>query len=754
MKSKFLYFIVISSLLFGVSSCKDAEKSDNTTPVNLSKDIRNEIKNEIKNELKAIAEDTSNIDLWHLNGLRAKAIDKQIKSTTDPGQKIGLLFKVGIEWLNAGDYEKSIERLSEIFDLVKTQNLRLPSEADYAIREVLGVVYLRKGEIENCVQNHNEFSCIMPIQKEGQHALRTGSENALKIFRNLLLSENPTIQTKWLYNLAHMTLGSYPNEVEPQFLIEESYFDSEIEFPRFKEIAMAAGVSVNDISGSVVMEDFNNDFYLDLMVSSYGLDDQLRYFQNNKKGGFADLTESAGLTGLLSGLNMVQADYNNDGWVDILVLRGAWLGKDGNHPNSLLKNNGDGTFSDVTKESGLYCKFPTQTASWADFNNDGWIDLFIGNEHSNNTNAPSQLYENNGDGTFTEVAALKNVAINGFIKGCVWGDYNNDGNPDLYISMINNFNLLLENNGANSNYTFTDKTQQSKTKGPKFSFPCWFFDYNQDGWEDIFVSGFDFTQFETAAGEVAKDMMGQPTKAVLPKLYKNNGDGSFNDVTKQMNVNKVLFTMGCNFGDLNNDGFPDFYAATGTPDFRALIPNKMFLNGGGKKFYDVTTQGGFGHLQKGHGVAFGDLDNDGDQDVYNVLGGSYDGDNFMNALFLNPGNNKHWIKLKLSGSKSNRSAIGARIKINASNQKGEQRSFYQRVNSGGSFGANSLLVEQGLDDFSIINEIEIIWPGSQEPQVIKNVSSNSFYLITEGGSEAVKKSVQPISLQQGHKHHH
>lgn len=746
MKNNSLYIATILAFYLCALSCSQHEKGKSETTVNLP--------SEIKNELKAIAEDKSNVDLWHLNAVRAKAIEKQIEKTTDPGQKISLLFKVGMEWLNAGDYEKSIKRINEILILVNTQNLRLPSEANYAIKEVLGVVYLRKGEIENCIKNHNEFSCIMPIQREGQHTLRNGSENALKIFRELLLSQNSTIQTKWLYNLTHMTLGSYPEGVEPQFLIEESVFKSEIEFPRFKEIGMSTGVAVNDISGSVVMEDFNNDLYLDLMVSSYGLDDQLRYFQNNKKGGFDDLTESAGLTGLLSGLNMVQADYDNDGWVDVLVLRGAWLGKDGKHPNSLLKNNGDGTFSDVTKKSGLYSKLPTQTASWADFNNDGWIDLFIGNEHSNNIKAPSQLYQNNGDGTFTEVAASKNVSINGFIKGCVWGDYNNDGYPDLYISMINNYNLLFENSGPINNYTFTNKTKESKTNEPNMSFPCWFFDYNQDGWEDIFVSGFDFTQFETAAGEVAKNLLGMPTQAVMPKLYKNNGDGSFEDVTEEMNVNKVLFTMGCNFGDLDNDGYPDFYAATGTPDFRALIPNKMFLNGEGKTFYDVTTQGGFGHLQKGHGVSFGDLDCDGDQDIYNVLGGSYDGDNFMNALFLNPGNNNHWIKLKLVGTKSNRSAIGARIKINASNLKGNKRTFYQRVNSGGSFGANPLLIEQGLDEFDIINEIEIIWPGEQEPQIINNISSNSYYIITEGNSKLINKPIESITLNQDGKHHH
>jgi hypothetical protein len=748
--------ILLSTILIAsLWSCNEAEtKKDKLKATSMSEETATDASAEMKQELKRIAEDTSNINLWHLNKIRAQAMDHQLQNISDPSQKLSLLFKVSIEWLNAGDYEKSLERLNEIFSLLQQQNLRLPPEADYKMKELLGVVNLRKAEIENCLNNHNAFSCIMPIQKAGQHQLRSGSENALKIFRELLQTEKPTAQTKWLYNLAHMTLGSYPSGVENEFVIDPTLFDSDVNFPRFGEVAMSTGIAVDDISGSVVMDDFNNDGYLDLMVSSYGLDDQLRCFENNKKGGFDDYTDKSGLTGLLSGLNMVQADYNNDGWVDVLVLRGAWLGKDGTHPNSLLHNNGDGTFSDVTKESGLYCRYPTQTASWADYNNDGWIDLFIGNEHSDNISAPSQLYENNGNGTFTEVATTKNVAISGFIKGCVWGDYNNDGYPDLYISMINDINLLLENTGPSGAYTFVDKTAQTKTGGPRMSFPCWFFDYNQDGWEDIFVSGFDFTQFETAAGEVAKDMLGQEVSAVLPKLYHNNGDGTFSDKTSEMDIDKVLFTMGCNYGDLNNDGYPDFYAATGTPDFRALIPNKMYLNGQGKTFYDVTTAGGFGHLQKGHGVAFGDLDNDGDQDVYTVLGGSYDGDNFMNALFLNPGHNNAWIKLKLIGTTSNRSAIGARVTITASNDEGQSRNFFQVVSSGASFGANPLLIEQGLGNYNKIQSITIRWPGQQKSQQITGLEPNAYYELTQGSSSPTKISLQSITLHSGHQGHH
>ena len=709
---------------------------------------------EMVKELRSIALDTSNIEVWHLNKLRAQATDRIIAQTNDAGQFISLSFKSGIEWLNAGDYSAAINRLEAIFALIKKHNISIPDDAYYTIKEVLGMCYLRKAEIENCVQHHNEYSCLIPIHPDGQHVLKEGSQKALEIFRDLLNTKNPKWQTKWLYNIAHMTLGGYPAEVEAPFLIDESIFSSELSFPRFRDIGMSLGLGINDISGSVVMEDFNNDNYLDLMISSYGLDDQLQYYENDKNGGFKNLTEAAGLNGLWSGLNMVQADYNNDGWTDLFILRGAWLGKDGNHPNSLLKNNGDGTFSDVTKESGLYCHFPTQTASWADFNNDGWIDLFIGNEHSQNVNAPSQLFQNNGDGTFRDVANEKGAAVRGFIKGCVWGDFNNDTYPDLYLSFINQGNQLLQNGGPQNGFNFIDVAASAKTTEPEKSFPCWFFDFNQDGWEDIFVSGFDFSQFESAGGEVAKGYLGLPTNAELPRLYRNDGNGTFTEVSSEMQVDKVLYTMGCNYGDLDNDGFPDFYAGTGTPDFRALIPNRMFLNLEGKRFTDVTTSGGFGHLQKGHGIAFGDMDNDGDQDVYTVLGGSYDGDNFMNAFYLNPGSKNYWLKLKLIGSDCNRSAIGAKVQITVSNAQGESRTFYNKVSSGASFGANPLLIEQGLGNYSKVDRIDIFWPGQEQPQIIQNVQSRSFVRITQGNPNTEIVNAKNVKFKEQKHHHH
>ncbi|MCB0663398.1 MAG: CRTAC1 family protein [Saprospiraceae bacterium] len=749
------FSVSIFLLIVGFWSCNnDTREQKDDAPTMCAPGKQDEATKQMVAELKNIAEQSDNIEIWHLNKPRAIMLDQQANQATDPGQKISLMFRAGYEWLNAGDYQTSIDRLTSIFAYLQQNNIGLPPETASKLKELLGIAYLRKAEIENCIKHHNEYSCIMPIEGPGQHVEKDGSQNAREIFLNIL-NENPNdLQAKWLYNLSQMTLGEYPDGVEPKHRLDPSIFESDVPFPRFTDKAMNLGLAVNDISGSVVMEDFNNDNYLDLMVSSYGLDDQLRYFENNGQGGFEEKTESAGLSGLWSGLNMVQTDYNNDGFIDVLVLRGAWLGKYGNHPNSLLKNNGNGTFSDVTRASGLYSLHPSQAASWADYNNDGWLDLFIGNEYSANSNSPSQFYQNNGDGTFTEIGAQKGLQLQTFIKGCVWGDYNNDGWMDLYISSITGENYLMKNGGPEKNFMFENVAKSAGVTEPLQSFPCWFFDYNQDGWEDIFVSGFDFSMFETAAGEVAKGYLGQPTKAELPRLYKNKGDGTFEEVSKAANVDEVLFTMGCNFGDINNDGFPDFYASTGTPDFRALIPNRMFLNNNGKSFWDVTKAGGFGHLQKGHGVAFGDIDNDGDIDIYHVLGGSYDGDNFMNVLFTNPGFENSWVQLRLEGTTSNRPAIGARVVIKAKDNSGKERTFYNRVNSGASFGASTFRVEQGLSTYSTITSVEIYWPGNTQPESISGVTANNRYHIKQGSGKADTINAPAIELTGAGTHNH
>jgi hypothetical protein len=266
------------------------------------------------------------------------------------------------------------------------------------------------------------------------------------------------------------------------------------------------------------------------------------------------------------------------------------------------------------------------------------------------------------------------------------------------------------------------------------SFPTWMFDYNNDGFLDIFVSAYGDNNLAVAADYV-RNARGEALGG-QPRIYRNNGNLTFTDVSLSMGLRDNVFTMGCNFGDLDADGYLDFYLGTGNPLYSSTVPNKMYHNIGGKRFEDVTGPGGFGQIQKGHGVAFGDLDRDGDEDIFESVGGAFDGDIFDNILFENPvGQDNSWIVIQFQGVQSNRLAIGARVKVTVK-RPGGKRSFYRTVGTGGSFGSSSVQQEIGLGDATAIEEIEVIWPiRALTKQVFRDVAMNKYVHITEGDTE-------------------
>jgi hypothetical protein len=235
-------------------------------------------------------------------------------------------------------------------------------------------------------------------------------------------------------------------------------------------------------------------------------------------------------------------------------------------------------------------------------------------------------------------------------------------------------------------------------------------------------------------------------------VYRNNRDGTFTDVTVEVRLKRICHTMGHNYGDLDNDGWLDFYCGTGDPDFRTLIPNRMFRNEKGRFFQDVTTATGTGHIQKGHGIAFADFNDDGCQDIYSSLGGAYSGDFARNALFLNPGSTNRWLKLKLVGTKANRFAIGARIKLTLQTPAGS-RELHRVVSSGGSFGSNPLRQEIGLGDATAVTRVEIRWPGSGTQQTVTGLEMNQSYQIREGDATPLVLKLKPVKLDHATKAH-
>ena len=654
---------------------------------------------------------------------------------------------------------QAINELKQAYDLLDEATFRTQQEQasmSNRIRFLLGVAYLRLGETENCCLRHTAESCILPIRGEGVHTKEEGSREAIKYFSEVLegtrnsRNRSDILQwreaSRWLLNIAYMTLDEFPEGVPKDFLIPSTFFESEIDFPEFKNVGPKLNIDTFNAAGGAVVDDFDNDNYLDIFTSTSDPTGQTKYFRNNQDGTFSDQTEAAGLLGMYGGLNMVQADFNNDGNIDIFILRGAWHEDKGRHPNSLLRNNGNGTFTDVTFEAGLGQQhYPTKSASWADFDNDGNIDLFIANETNPKIIAPCQLFRNNGDETFTDVSRSAGVGVQRYSMGAVWGDFDRDRFPDLFIAGAPQ-PTLFRNRG---NGQFEDVAQAVGISRPKDPFPCWFWDFNNDGLLDLYVSSSSGTVGVLSLDAVG-DHLGTRTDEIrlshqwgipkggpfvwdfeMPALFQGTAEGKFVEVAKEQNLTYPTEPMGANFGDLNGDGYLDFYLATGDVPYWELRPNVMFVNKGAEGgFANVTMTGGFGHLQKGHGVSFADIDNDGDQDVYVQMGGQLPGDKFNDALFENPGFNNRWLSVKLIGLESNKSGIGARIHVTVK-ENGLSRSIFREVNSGGSFGCNPLRQNIGLGKAEQIESLEIYWPTSDSTQTFNDVGLDQLIEIRE-----------------------
>ncbi|MDR3618265.1 MAG: CRTAC1 family protein, partial [Paludisphaera borealis] len=395
---------------------------------------------------------------------------------------------------------------------------------------------------------------------------------------------------------------------------------------------------------------------------------------------------------------------------------------------SLLRNQGGGVFVDVTEKAGLLDPINSNSACWADYDNDGHLDLFVCGERQ-----PNRLYHSKGNGTFEEVGKASGIQGEGrdMCKGANWIDFDNDGDPDLFVNYLNGMAVLYRNDGKG---VFTDASMEMGVDGPLTGLSCWAFDYDNDGWIDVFATTYDRT-----LRDIVKGLMGQPHERTSNKLYHNIGGKRFVDEAKSAGLDMCFAAMGCNFADFDNDGYLDFYLGTGDPDIATLIPNRMFKNVEGRRFAEITASSGTGLLQKGHAVACGDFDRDGDVDIFAQTGGAIEGDKYHNVLFENPGQGRNSLTLRLVGSKTNRAAIGARIKVTTAGPK--PLTVHRHVTSGSSFGANTLEQTIGLADASSAAVIEVYWPTSRTTQVFKDVAAGQVIEITEFASDYRKIGV-------------
>jgi len=602
---------------------------------------------------------------------------------------------------------------------------------------LLAVAHLRQAQTDNCVGRHTGESCILPIAPAATLADPSSAMQAMPLFadiaRNIPPGEPLHLAAKWLLNITALLVGSQ-GDLAAELQIDPAVFEPETDFPRFENVAPRLGVATLSFAGGVVADDLDGDGLLDLMVSDLSTAAPIRVFRNAGNAGFVDISALSGLQEIPGGLNLTHADYDNDGDLDVFVQRGAWWRATGKWPNSLLRNDGDFHFTDVTYLAGLAgdgLDSPTQTAGWADYDNDGDLDLYVGNETTDDAAFPSHLFRNEGDGTFAEVGAAAGVTNDRRAKSVVWGDYDDDGFEDLFVSNYQGLNRLYRNNRDG---TFSDIAEELGVQAPEASFVSWFWDVDNDGSLDLLVNG---SQPAPTSGEapavwqIAASRTGLPAPSPSSRLFLGNGDGTLRDASAGAGLAGITFPMGANFGDLDNDGWLDHYLGTGYPTYEALMPNVMYRGLGNARFEEVTFAGGFGHLAKGHGLAFADLDNDGDQDVFEQMGGMLLSDPYPDALYENPGFGNHWIKLQLEGVEANRSAIGSSVRIDLEGPDGA-RSLYRRVCTGASFGGNPLRVEAGLGNAERIREVVIVWAGSRTVQTFDDLALDSAYQIVEG----------------------
>ncbi len=485
---------------------------------------------------------------------------------------------------------------------------------------------------------------------------------------------------------------------------------------RFSEIGRAMGVDKKDGGRASAWADYDNDGDLDLAVLGHP---NLAYYRNDGADqAFVENTTAAGLNLPAGGIGAQVADYDNDGDADLYITRDGWFG---GGANVLFNNDGRGRFADVAELAGVGDLGSSFCAAWADYDNDGWLDIYVANGTGATGDSTNVLYHNKGDGTFANVAAIAGVAHTGQSLSAAWGDFDGDNDADLYVNNFTEANVLYRNEGDG---TFADITQQAGVAaGHIDGFITFVIDYNNDGLLDIFVGNWSLSE-AVLADRVAGKNTSQRDR---PALYRNRGDGTFEDVTEHAGLARALGTMSGGAADIDNDGWTDLYLGNGGPQMGRRDPDVLYHNRGNGTFEDATQALGLGHVGKSHGITFADYDKDGDLDIYVPSGGAQPGDHWHNALYRNEGFGHHWLVIKLQGRRSNRDGIGAKVKVRC----GEQQQF-QEVASGYSFGnSSSLEVEFGLGACEQVDELEVRWP-SGRVDVFAPIDVDQRLRVTEG----------------------
>lgn len=462
----------------------------------------------------------------------------------------------------------------------------------------------------------------------------------------------------------------------------------------FTNVTSSAIINDSAYTEGVYWFDYNNDGLLDMFAANIVNQNNI-LFRNDGGGNFTRITTGVLVNdgGFSYGASI--GDYNNDGYPDIFVING---GSSASQFNFFYTNNGDGTFTKVTAGTFVNEIGNTWGSSSVDYDKDGKLDIYTTNYNRNNF-----LYKGNGDGTFTKITTGTIVNDGGYSLNCAWGDYDNDGWQDVFVANANfgagENNFLYKNNGDG---TFTKITSGSiVTDGGNSTGASWG-DYDNDGDLDLFVTNY-FTENNF--------------------LYRNDGSGIFTKITTGEIVNDGGASVGSAWGDYDNDGDLDLFVSNDNDQNEFLYNN----NGNGT-FTKVTTGDIVNSGGRSNGSVWGDYDLDGDLDLYIANGNQPVQQN--NFLFRNNGTPNNWLNIYCKGVISNRSAIGTRVIASAVINGVRVKQVREISGQTGYNAQNSLNVELGLGNASVIDTIIIKWP-SGITDVYMNVAVNMFTTAVE-----------------------
>lgn len=603
--------------------------------------------------------------------------------------------------------------------------------------------------------------------------------------------------------------GAHGVEITSGKILEGDRYISDT--PQFRDVAAEAGVDFKNQyypgflnqplkfamirygPAGMTAADYDNDGFYDIFVPD-GVEAKL--FRNLGNGKFEDVTAKAGLAGLDGAGVGIFADYDNDGYKDVFISRTF-------KHNQLFHNNGNGTFTDVTAKSGIGEDCCTTVGSWADYDNDGYLDLYVGRYldprkyipttfYARN-GEPNQLYHNNHDGTFTNVTEKSGVGEIGLCLGTAFGDYNDDGYPDIYV--VNDFGrkTLYKNNGDG---TFEDVTTHAGALAYGAGMSSSFSDYDNDGRLDIYSTDIRseeawFAEWPTVARYMANTWRQGVWVTDMPLymqifrqsgfgfvgvfqqmasgniLLRNKGDGTFEDTSEKAHANPLGWFWSASFEDLDNDGWKDIYAANGwvyndkdteiemnflnnvvseqklyktgiffdpkhfgRTSWHGYEHNRHLRNRGDGTFEEVGRAAGSDLLLNSRGVAAADFWNRGTIDL--AVAASTD----KHALLRNElVSGRHWLQVELVGKKSNRDGVGARVSL-----KVKGKSQMREVVLGDGFASQNWLRQHfGLGNDAVVDEITVKWPASKTTQTFQNVQGDRIIQITEGDNNIVEK---------------